>query len=324
MAAPSATTAANNKGQTTASGGGGGEESEMARKPAAVLTSTPVVTTEEQPPYVPTPGAAGSGATPRGRRGSLSQDMSFSRVCEELQEIYYDLLTCDEGENASYIPELAAVNSDLFSIAVCSAQGEVWSVGDDDIHFTMQSAVKPLMYSRALQLTGSTEVHRHIGHEPSGQRFNAFVLDDDKKPHNPMINAGAIMAAAIVRSQFDHQVDAYKSVKQFVEECVGHVSSVGFDNSVFLSELGSASRNFALCYFMQEHDPLLRRVSIDRALELYFSCCSLTVDCRGLAAIAGTYAMGGTCPVTRNRVLARPMATDALQLMFGCGMYDYR
>lgn len=323
MAAPSIT--ATDAPSPTANGHstqGGESQSETARK-AAVLTSTPVVTTEEQTPLEMDAGRATS-ATPRGRRGSQSHDMSFSRVCEELQEIYYDLLTCDEGENAQYIPELAAVNSDLFSIAVCSAQGEVWSVGDDDIHFTLQSTVKPLMYSRALQLTGSAEVHRHIGHEPSGQRFNAFVLDDDKKPHNPMINAGAIMAAAIVRSQFDHQVDAYKSVKQFVEECVGHVSSVGFDNSVFLSELGTASRNFALCYFMQEHDPLLRRVSIDRALDLYFSCCSLTVDCRGLSAIAGTYAMGGTCPVTRNRVLARPFTTDALQLMFGCGMYDYR
>lgn len=53
------------------------------------------------------------------------------------QEIFNEVRSCTDGHNADYIPELASVNSDLFAIALCSAKGEVWSIGDDDIHFTM-------------------------------------------------------------------------------------------------------------------------------------------------------------------------------------------
>eukprot|EP00043_Microstomoeca_roanoka_P007656 m.73856 g.73856 ORF g.73856 m.73856 type:complete len:468 (+) comp13917_c0_seq1:465-1868(+) len=247
----------------------------------------------------------------------------FDRVCNELDIIFKDTLLHEHGgAPADYIPELANVNPELFGIAVCSPTGKVWSIGDDSIPFTLQSCVKPLLYNVALSMVGD-RVHDHIGHEPSGKRFNAFALDDNNLPHNPMINTGAIMASAIIRKQFGQQSEPFKALKTFAEQAIGNISPINFDNGVYLSELGHAARNYALTYFMQENSSLLKESNIEHVLGLYFQACSMTTDVRGLAALGATYAMGGVCPITKQRVMEPIHAQRTMSLMYNCGMYDY-
>lgn len=130
----------------------------------------------------------------------------FRSICQTLENLYNEALSVNDGMQADYIPELAAVNPELFAMAVVSTDGDTWTYGDAKVPFTMQSTCKPLLYAMAQQLAGWEEVHEHIGYEPSGQRFNAFVLDENKNPHNPMINAGAVMSSAIIWSKFKQKV----------------------------------------------------------------------------------------------------------------------
>ena len=53
--------------------------------------------------------------------------------------------------------------------------------GDTKVPFSIQSACKPLNYALALNDLGSEVVHRHVGHEPSGESFNQIKLGHGSK-----------------------------------------------------------------------------------------------------------------------------------------------
>ena len=163
---------------------------------------------------------------------------TWNEFCSEITLIYNNLINNNVGNVASYIPQLAKVDPNLFGISVFSIDGRVFNIGDTNEHFCIQSCSKTLTYAVALRDNGIDSVNNHIGREPSGARFNAFIFDEDNKPFNPLINSGAIMATALVQKdktedkRFEYIVDIWKTI-------VGK-NNVGFDNPVYLSEKRSA------------------------------------------------------------------------------------
>ena len=112
----------------------------------------------------------------------------------------------------------------------------------------------PFTYGLCSSRLGCDEMKKYIGHEPSGGAFNQIVLDNEDKPHNPMVNSGAIMSAALLLHSVDPDLslsEKFEFVRNFFIEMAGGMD-VGFQTSTFLSERDSADRNFALAYFMRE------------------------------------------------------------------------
>lgn len=60
------------------------------------------------------------------------------------------------------------------------------TVGDTKVPFCLQSCVKPLKYSIAVHDHGTEYVHRFIGKEPSGLRFNKLFLNEDGEKRNSL------------------------------------------------------------------------------------------------------------------------------------------
>lgn len=246
---------------------------------------------------------------------------TWNEFCSEITLIYNNLINNNVGNVASYIPQLAKVDPNLFGISVFSIDGRVFNIGDTSEHFCIQSCSKTLTYAVALRDNGIDSVNNHIGREPSGARFNAFIFDEDNKPFNPLINSGAIMATALVQKdktedkRFEYIVDIWKTI-------VGK-NNVGFDNPVYLSEKRSANRNHALAHIMMENDIFPKNTDINTTLELYFQLCSITMNSESLAKYAAMLANGGTTVDSNIKIFDPKIVRDLLCIMYTSGMYDY-
>ena len=140
-------------------------------------------------------------------------------------------------------------------------------------------------YCLALEEHGSEDVHQYVGREPSGRIFNELALGDDGKPHNPMINAGAIMSTSLIRQQLD-KGDRFDFVlDRWTALCGGE--KVRFNNAVYQSERQSADRNFALGYLMKEQGAFPQGTDLIETLDFYFQCCSIEANAEALSVLAG-------------------------------------
>ena len=241
-----------------------------------------------------------------------------------VQKIYENLKNTEGGRIADYIPELASVDPSLFGISICDINGNIYNFGDYDKHFCLQSCSKPLSYCIAYDEVGKNELHKCVGYEPSGQAFNAFILNKNGLPHNPMINSGAIMVSSQVGKKMEPG-KRFNILKEKYSKLSGN-KKVGFDNSVFLSEQHHADRNISLAYYMRENGAFNEQLSpneISENLNLYFQQCSTTINCEMGAIISSTLANGGLCPITNEQVISENSVKDCLTLMYSCGMYDY-
>ncbi len=245
----------------------------------------------------------------------------FEKFTDEIQELYLAVKKNRDGKVASYIPQLLQVPHDAFAISVCSVDGQRFAVGDVDESFSIQSTSKPINYCLALEENGSEKVYQHIGREPSGHGFNAITLDAKNRPHNPMINAGAIMSTSLIKSGLEPSTRFDYIMKMWTKFCGG--VKPGFNNSIYLSERDTADRNFALAHFMKEKGAFPENTNIQRTLELYLQCCAIETNAESMAVAAATLAKAGVCPLTNERVVGSDTVKDCLSLMYSCGMYDF-
>uniref|UniRef100_A0A8K9XZC2 glutaminase n=1 Tax=Oncorhynchus mykiss TaxID=8022 RepID=A0A8K9XZC2_ONCMY len=220
-----------------------------------------------------------------------------------------------------YIPQLAKFSPDLWAVSLCTVDGQRHTVGDTKVPFCLQSCVKPLKYAIAVHDHGTEYVHRFIGKEPSGLRFNKLFLDEDDKPHNPMVNAGAIVCTSLIK-QGASNAEKFDYVMNFLNKMAGN-EYVGFSNATFQSERESGDRNFAIGYYLKEKKCFPEGTDMTSILDFYFQLCSIEVTCESASVMAATLANGGFCPITGERVLSPEAVRDTLSLMHSCGMYDF-
>ena len=245
----------------------------------------------------------------------------FSVLASDIDRIYRELLPIRSGSVADYIPQLHRVDPEQLAIAVCTVDGQRFSVGDARVAFCLQSVSKTVSYCLALDEHGVDGVHRHVGREPSGQSFNELALNPKGLPHNPMVNAGAIMTTSLIRPDLDI-ADRFDQVAATWRRLTAG-GRVGFNNAVYLSERQTADRNFALGYSMRESGAFRPGVDLQQTLEFYFQACSIEVDAEMLAVAAASLANAGVCPLTEDPVFTPATVQSCLSLMSSCGMYDF-
>ena len=249
--------------------------------------------------------------------GGLPHDQRawFERVCVRLHERYAPL---QEGEAASYIPELAAVDPDRFGIAAVTLDGQQILVGDVEHEFTIQSISKLLVYGLALERLGRDALLEKVGVSPTGDSFNAIELEEStNRAPNPMVNAGAIAVTDLIAGE--SLEDGVETMRSMFERYLGRRPEI--DREVWESERATGNRNRAIAYLMLSRGIIGE--DVETTLDLYFAQCSVLVTVADLAVIGATIANNGVHPLTGEQVVPRSVTRDMLTVALTCGMYDY-
>ncbi|MEM9978543.1 MAG: glutaminase A [Cyanobacteria bacterium P01_D01_bin.2] len=234
-----------------------------------------------------------------------------------LTELHEKFQAIDEGTVADYIPELALAKPEWFGICVVTSDGQVFEVGECDQLFTIQSISKAFVFGLALEDHGREYVNSKVSVEPTGEAFNAIVLDEaTNRPYNPMVNAGAIATTDLIKGS--NSTERLKRMLNMFRRYTGREHDINVP--VFLSEKATGYRNRAMSYLMLNFGMVGDK--IDETLDLYFQQCSIMVNARDLAMMSATLANGGINPVTQERAIDERYVQDVVSVMLTCGMYD--
>lgn len=241
---------------------------------------------------------------------------SFQTYLDDLYDRYRQL---NQGQVASYIPELAKANPDWFAISVVSTDGRMFEVGDVAQKFTIQSISKVFVYGMVLEEQGRERLLQKVGVEPTGDPFNSLIrLDmDSKRPDNPMVNAGAIATTSLIQGA--SPTERLNRLLAMFERYLGH--EVFIDVPTFMSERSTGHRNRAMAHLMLNFGMIDEK--IDEALDLYFQQCAVLVTCHDLAVMAATLANKGQHPFTGEQAVNPDYLRDILSVMYTCGMYNF-
>ena len=227
-----------------------------------------------------------------------------------------------EGKNADYIPALAKVDPNIYGIAVVTADGKVYTAGDVKSEVSIQSISKVFTMAKVIEEQGVEAIEKTIGVDATGMRFNSIVAVEFAQKAlggpeiNPLVNPGAITATSMVKGATRDEV--WKGILGFYSDFAGRPLSV--DQEVFKSESDTNQRNQAIGYLMYAYgfiksDPM-------RATDVYTEQCSVAVNAKDLATMAGTLANGGRNPVTGKQVMKPGNVAPVLAVMATAGLYD--
>lgn len=236
----------------------------------------------------------------------------------QLQDILNDIgaemaAAPDRGHVANYIPELAQVDPNQFGMAVVTADGEVYTTGDADKRFSIQSVSKVFTLALALGRLGH-QLWNRVGREPSGLAFNSILQLEHERgiPRNPFINAGAIVVTDAILA--GHQPrEVLGELLRFVRAAADD-DDIHINEAVARSETEHGDRNMALAHFMRAQGNFLNPPEL--TCGTYFHQCAIEMTCLQLAK-AGRFLMGGSGGLVSAEQVRRINA-----LMLTCGHYD--
>ncbi len=245
------------------------------------------------------------------RENSMNYHQILSEIYNEVTPLF------SKGKVTRYIPALASVPPDKFGMAVCTLEGEMFTIGDAQESFSIQSISKVYSLTLVFKMIGENLWDR-VGKEPSGNPFNSLVQLEYERgiPRNPLINAGSLVLADILLSKTR---DPKKDLLVFVRKTSGN-PAVDYDNAVIASEKITGHRNFALAHFMQSfnniHNP------VDDVLDVYFHHCGIAMSCVELARSFLFLANHGVIPDTDEYIISKSEAKRINALLLTCGLYD--
>ena len=253
-----------------------------------------------------------------GASNLLAVELNKTNIENAMKAAYDKYKGLKEGANADYIPALAKVDSGIYGIALVTTDGKVYTMGDIKSEVSIQSISKVFTMALVMDESGTDAIANNMGVDATGQVFNSiYAIEQNKGSEmNPLVNAGAITATSMVKG--DTYDAIWNKILGTYEAFAGRKLKVLED--IYKSEAETNQRNRAIASLMSAYghittDPL-------RATDIYTKQCSVGVNAKDLAIMAGTLANAGKNPVTGKQVMKAENVPEALAVMATAGLYD--
>jgi glutaminase len=250
------------------------------------------------------------------------QAQTPAEIQAALDAAYAKYKGLQEGKNADYIPALAKVDSKIYGIALVTTDGKAYTAGDIQSAVSIQSISKVFTMAKVIEEQGPEAIANTIGVDATGMRFNSIVsIEFSQKAlggpeMNSLVNPGAIATTSMVKGATRDEV--WKSILGFYSDFAGRPLSV--DQEVFKSEAETNQRNQAIGYLMYAYGYI--KANPMQATDVYTEQCSVSVNAKDLATMAGTLANAGKNPVTGKQVMKAGNVPHVLAVMATAGLYD--
>ena len=235
-----------------------------------------------------------------------------------VKEAYEKFKNDANGKNADYIPYLAQVDSKLFGVAIVTTDNQVFTLGDVNYSFSIQSISKVFTLALAMEDLGPNKVFERVGSEPTGRPFNSPLAVVDMPTHtgNPLVNAGAIATTSLISGR--DAEDKWNKILNFYSKAAGE--KLVLIDEVYKSEAATNTGNKALSMLLAKYD----RIYADpfESVDIYTKQCSVGVNAAQLARMGATLANNGVNPATGEQVIKREDIPHILSTMTMAGLYD--
>lgn len=244
--------------------------------------------------------------------------LDASVLSAAVQDAYARHGRAEGGANASYIPFLAQVPSQLAAVAIMTVDGTLITAGDADYAFAIESISKVCTLAQAMEDVGPDAVREKIGVDPTGLPFNSVMALElhNGKPLSPLVNAGAMATVSVLQA-----ADAetrWQKVLAMQSALAG--SPVVLSDEVNRSEQDTNFHNRAIAWLLYSAESMY--CDPMEACDVYTRQCSTLITTKQLATMAATLAARGRNPATGQQVLKEAHVPGVLAEMVMEGLYE--
>ena len=242
-------------------------------------------------------------------------DAQIDYVLNTAHALYKDV---EEGANANYIPALAKVDSDLFGIAIVTSQGKIYTKGDVDTEFSIQSISKVFTLSLAMEQQGPDAIQEKIGVNATGLPFNsvAAIELNEARAVNPLVNAGAMTTVSLLDGDTDKA--KWGAISSWYNDFANRRLSVL--DEIYQSESATNGHNLAIAELLKSYNRFYS--DVDLSLDVYTRQCSVGVTTKDLAMMASVLANEGVHPITGKKLMTPENVSRVLAVMTTAGLYE--
>jgi glutaminase len=237
---------------------------------------------------------------------------------QEVRKIYNKLKNTGGGKNADYISALEKVNPNLYSITICTVDGQYFNIGDFKHEFAIESCSKVFTLALALEKYGKSVLKDKIGEYTSKENFNSICAVDKISNHtiNSFNNGGAMATTSLL-----YNPNKQKFIKVIVDNMSDFADKkLHINNKIYTSEILHSEHNLAIAYLLKSYNRFYGEV--ESSVDVYTKQCSVMVTTKDIALMAATLANGGINPETKKQLISKSNADYIINHMSINGLYN--